>query len=118
MPKPVLKETLAQAFLSLLDLMISYVRQDEEFPPGNPSYNVILTLEHLHLIPRRREMYPLKTVEEELSVNSLGFAGLLLVKNEALLEAVKKEEVLKILGGVGVKNMHDQQMGEGLDFEH
>lgn len=75
-----------------------------------PSYNVILTLEHLHLIPRRHETYTLQETGESLSVNSLGFAGMLLVKSEEELEAVKKESVGKILRGVGLQNVHELQV--------
>lgn len=49
---------------------------------------------------------------DSLSVNALGFAGMLLVKSERELEAVKKEGVVKILRSVGLPNVHDQQIQE------
>ncbi|KAF9070100.1 hypothetical protein BDP27DRAFT_644265 [Rhodocollybia butyracea] len=67
------EQILANAFLSLLDLVLSTVRHDPTYPTGPPSYNVILTLEHLHLIPRRLETHTLEETGEILSVNSLGF---------------------------------------------
>jgi hypothetical protein len=85
------EEQLAGIFLSLVDLAIATVRHDPEYPSGPPSYNVVLTLEHIHVIPRKRENYTLATSGEPLSVNSMGFAGYILVKSDAELEAVKRE---------------------------
>ncbi|KAH7924250.1 hypothetical protein BV22DRAFT_1105598 [Leucogyrophana mollusca] len=97
-------------FLSLLDLVISTVRHDPDYPPGTPSYNAILTLEHMHLIPRKQETHTLTGTGEKLSVNSLGFAGMLLVKSEEELAAVKAEGMGTILGGVGLGSVHDLQV--------
>jgi len=102
--------TLSQAFLSLLDLVISTVRHDPSYPVGSPSYNVIITLEHMHLIPRRWETYNLPETGDQLSVNALGFAGMLLVKSDPELEAVKAEGVGKILRGVGLESVHELQV--------
>ncbi|KAJ3762355.1 ATP adenylyltransferase-domain-containing protein [Lentinula raphanica] len=101
---------LADAFISLLDLAISTVRHDPTYPAGLPSYNVILTLEHMHIIPRKCENHTLESTGEELSVNSMGFAGLLLVKSERELEAVKTEGLCKILQSVALKSVHDLQV--------
>jgi ATP adenylyltransferase len=101
---------LSQTFLSLIDLGISTIRHDADYPAGKPAYNVLFTLEHMHLIPRRRETHILKETGEELSINSLGFAGMLLVKSEAELEAVKSEKVGDILKGVGLQSVHDLQV--------
>jgi len=102
--------TLANVFFSLLDLAISTVRHDPDYPTGRPSYNVIMTLEHMHIIPRKHETHTLRETGEKLSVNALGFAGMLLVKSEEELEAVKKEGWSSILKGVGVKSVHDIQV--------
>lgn len=45
-----------------------------------------------------------------MSVNSLGFAGYVLVKSEGELEAVQKEGVVTILNGVGVAGAHEDLM--------
>ncbi|KZT10673.1 HIT-like protein [Laetiporus sulphureus 93-53] len=103
----VLERTLADAFLSLLDLTVATVRHDPEYPSGTPSYNFVLTLEHMHVIPRKKENHVLSETGEPLSVNALGFAGCLLVKSERELEAVKGEGVGKILRGVGLESVHD-----------
>ena len=114
-PTSELSHHLSAAFMSLLDLAISTVRHDPNYPVGPPSYNVILTLEHMHLIPRKEENYILGETGENLSVNALGFAGMLLVKSENELEAVKKENVGKILRGVGLESVHELQVNQGND---
>nr|GAT58563.1 predicted protein [Mycena chlorophos] len=105
-----LEPILASAFISLLDLVFSTIRHDSTYPSNRPSYNVVLTLEHMHLIPRRQESHVLAETGDELSVNALGFAGMLLVKSERELEAVKKEGVSKILRGVGLESVHEIQV--------
>lgn len=105
-----LTQALFPPFLSLLDLVISTVRHDPDYPPGSPSYNVILTLEHMHLIPRRHEAYKIEETQEVISVNSLGFAGMLLAKSESELESMKKEGIGKILRGVGLESVHELQV--------
>ncbi|RDB24926.1 Diadenosine 5',5'''-P1,P4-tetraphosphate phosphorylase 2 [Hypsizygus marmoreus] len=105
-----LEYILSTAFLSLLDLGVSTIRHDPEYPAGRPSYNVLITLEHMHLIPRRRESYTIQQTGEALSVNALGFAGMVLVKSDEELEAVKKEGLGKILRSVGLESVHDIQV--------
>ena len=104
-----LEVTLSQAFMQLLDLVISTVRHDPDYPVGKLSYNVWMTPEHLHLIPRRREAYTLSH-GDPVSVNALGFAGMLLVKSDEQLEAVKREGIGKILRGVGLESVHEEQV--------
>jgi ATP adenylyltransferase len=111
MPSPAETEKiLSQAFLSLIDLTISTIRYDPNYPAGKPAYNVLLSLEHMHIIPRGREAYTLKVTGDRLSVNSLGFAGMLLIKSEEELEAVKSERIGDILRGVGLESVHELQV--------
>ncbi|KAJ7217762.1 ATP adenylyltransferase-domain-containing protein [Mycena pura] len=105
-----LEPVLAQAFLSLLDLAISTIRHAAAYPAHKPSYNVVLTLEHLHIIPRAREAHVLAATGDELSVNALAFAGMLLVKSERELEAVKAVGVGTILRDVGLESVHELQV--------
>ncbi|KAF7315677.1 ATP-transf domain-containing protein [Mycena indigotica] len=105
-----LEPILADAFLSLLDLAISTIRHDTEYPANKPSYNVVITLGHIYVVPRRQEAHMLAETGDELSVNALAFAGMLLVKSERELEAVKKEGVGNILRGVGLESVHDLQV--------
>ena len=95
--------------MTLLDLVINNIRRQSDYPPGKPSFNVLLTLEHLHLIPRRQESHRLQVSGEELPVNALGFAGMLLVKSEAELEAVKTEGVGRILSAVACEEVEEIQ---------
>lgn len=83
-------QALTDAFLAVLDLAIATVRHDPAYPAGPPSYNVLLTPEHIHVIPRRLEHATLAS-GEPLSVNSLAFAGYVLVKSDEQLAAVKNE---------------------------
>ncbi|KAL5485097.1 APA2 [Sanghuangporus weigelae] len=105
-----MEDILGEAFMMLLDLAISTVRHDPAHPAGQPSYNVILTRQHMYLVPRKREEHILRETGDPLSVNALGFAGLLLVKSERELDAVKRESVVEILKDVALENVHDQQI--------
>ncbi|KAI6040311.1 ATP adenylyltransferase-domain-containing protein [Pisolithus marmoratus] len=105
-----LREALFPLFHSLLDLVISTVRHDPDYPSGSPSYNVILTLEHMHLIPRRYETYTIPGTDTVIHVNSLGYAGMMLVKCHSDLEEIKKIGPAEILRGVGVESVHDLQV--------
>ena len=110
-----LAATLQKAFMELLDLALSTFRRDPPTVPSGSStrtpisYNVILTLEHMHIIPRKAETYTLPETGDRLSINSMGFAGCLLVKSETEFDAVVKESVGKILGGIACKSIHEQQ---------
>lgn len=105
-----LNSMLSTVFLSLLDLCISTIRHDPEYPPGRPSYNVLMTLEHMHLIPRRKDTHVLIETGEKLNVNALGFAGMLLVRSDKESNALKIEGIGKILRSVGLESVHDLQV--------
>lgn len=101
-------------FLALLDLMIDHLRRLAAVPDSpydrlrlsNLSYNVVMTSAYLHVVPRTKEKW-VAEVEDggeagvSVSVNSLGFAGMVLVKSAAELEAVRKVGVVKVLEQVG-----------------
>jgi sulfate adenylyltransferase (ADP) / ATP adenylyltransferase len=110
MPKDTQEEVLCEAFLSLLDLVISTIRHASDYPSKRPSYNVILTYEHLYLIPRLQEEHILRETGDPVSVNALGFAGLLLVKSEMELKAVEREGPCTILQSVGLPSVHELQV--------
>jgi ATP adenylyltransferase len=75
------------------------------------SYNVVLTLGHLYVFPRRRETHRLAVSGDALSVNALGFAGYMLVKSEEELQAVVAEGPTNVLKAVACANVHDLQVG-------
>lgn len=53
----------------------------------------------------------------ELSINSLGFAGMFLVKSDEEARAVRAEGLVNILRGVGVPKMADEGMAEPQSME-
>ena len=69
-----LETALSAAFFGLLELCISTVRHAADYPPGVPSYNVLLTLGHIYVFPRRQDAHVLAVSGERLGVNALGFA--------------------------------------------
>ncbi|GAA5877143.1 hypothetical protein JCM16303_006181 [Sporobolomyces ruberrimus] len=102
---------LGDRFLLLLDLMIDHLRRLAEHSPdlfsgpvrlSNLSYNVVITTSYIHLVPRSRESFVSKS-GKEISINSLGFAGMVLVKEEEALEEVKNVGVVEVLKGVGYR---------------
>jgi ATP adenylyltransferase len=93
------------------------VRHTADYPVGPPSYNVVLTLGHMYVFPRLREAHLLAVTREPLGVNALGFAGLLLVKSPAELEAVKAEGPGNVLRGVACESVHEMQVADGLEFD-
>lgn len=129
---------LAGAYITLLDLVISLLRHTDHESSSDaqtrgaaatrPSYNMIMTTEHIHMIPRLKESYSLSTSgpaseshqeiflnkDDVISVNSLGFAGMLMVKSEEQLAHVKKESVARILTGVGCKPGEWDDMATGV----
>jgi len=54
-----LETTLGAAFLDLLELCIKTVRHTADYLPGAPSYNVLLTLGHMYVFPRRHNAHVL-----------------------------------------------------------
>ncbi|KAJ1300367.1 hypothetical protein OPQ81_005186 [Rhizoctonia solani] len=133
-----LSRKLTSTFLNLLDEAVQAVRLYHSSQSTTtslsqvggssvPSYNIILTSEHMHLIPRLRE----QTLEElrpdtawktetdtaaytpqKLSINSLGFAGMLLAKSDAQAQAIKARGVVELLSQVGVPNNVERPNGD------
>ncbi|GAA5832239.1 hypothetical protein JCM11251_004289 [Rhodosporidiobolus azoricus] len=101
---------LGERFLSCLDLMIDHLRRLAEEDSSAPSkfrlsdlsYNVILTQKYIHLVPRSKEKYTTSS-GREISVNSLGFAGMVLVKEQEALDEIKEVGVLAVLKSVGYR---------------
>lgn len=100
-----METTLANAFTSLLDTMYDALRRNDASKDGG--WNLLMTLDHLHLIPRSKPNYPLpgtSSAGSTLEVNSIAFAGMLLVKSEQELaqleEHVKKDDENKDVDGL------------------
>lgn len=79
----------------LSELGMSVPRDDETVKQSGP-YCLVVTRQWMLLAPRSREFYG------EVSVNSLGFVGCLLVRKPEHLEIVKKTGPLEILKAVSV----------------
>jgi len=105
------------AFLDLLELCISTVRHAADYPAGAPSYNVLLTLGHMYVFPRRHDAHVLAASRERLGVNALGFAGFLLVKSPAELDAVVAEGPANVLRGVACESVHEMQVAGGPELD-
>ncbi len=85
----------AEAALTTRDLYNAMLAKLDCRPPEN-SYNLLATRDWMLLVPRSVEKY------RSISVNSLGFAGSLLVRNEEELGIVRKVGPLEILREVAV----------------
>jgi ATP adenylyltransferase len=92
------------------------VRHTADYPVGPPSYNVVLTLGHTYVIPRLHETHLLAVTREPLCDNALRFAGLLLVKSPAELEAVRAEGPGDVLRDVACESVHEMQVADGLEL--
>jgi len=68
-----------------------------DYPPGASSYDVLLTLGHMYVFPRRHDAHVLVVSGERLAVNAFGFGGFLLVKCPTEIEAVVAEGPAKVL---------------------
>jgi ATP adenylyltransferase len=112
-----LEPALAEAFIELLELCISTVRHAPDYPTGAPSYNVLLTLGHMYVIPRRYDAHVLATSRERFGVNALGFAGFLLVKSPDELRAVVEEGPANVLRGVACESVHEMQVAGGPEID-
>ena len=62
------------------------------------AYNFLATREWMFIVPRSQEHF------ESISVNSLGFAGALLVRNQEQMQMLKDRKPMEILRQVGVSN--------------
>jgi ATP adenylyltransferase len=58
------------------------------------AYNLLITREWMLIVPRSQESF------ESIAVNSLGFAGALLVRNQQQLELLKQHSPMKLLTNV------------------
>lgn len=94
---------LGLAFSSLLQRVLTVLR-DAEKPTA---YNVVFTRKWLLIAPRSDAYY-----KGKLGLNSAGFIGLILAKNEELLKLIKEDGPNKILEQVGFPNTADQPTDE------
>ena len=62
------------------------------------AYNLLVTREWMFIVPRSQESF------ESISVNSLGFAGTLLVRNQQQMQMLKDYKPMTILKQVGIES--------------
>ncbi|KAH3684604.1 hypothetical protein WICPIJ_004435 [Wickerhamomyces pijperi] len=97
------EETLVMAFSSLLQRTLTVLRDAEV----DVAYNVVFTKKWMMLIPRSAPIY-----KEKLGINSCGYTGLLLAKNQELEKFILEEGPLEILKALGFPNTGGQPTDE------
>ncbi|KLT41632.1 hypothetical protein CC85DRAFT_275746 [Cutaneotrichosporon oleaginosum] len=114
-----LADRLAPALMRSFDLAFDALRR----AGGDRSqgWNLLMTLEHLHLIPRSSPTYVSETLA--IDINSLGYAGMLLVKSEAedaALDSVAKAEggLVGIIARCGIPREFGEQALEADATQH
>ncbi len=89
----------AQVTLELYHQLLKAVGLLNEYTDNNRiAYNFLATREWMFLVPRSQEHF------ESISVNSLGFAGALLVRNQEQMQMLKDCKPMEILRLVGVSD--------------
>lgn len=83
--RPITPEDLLNYYNSLLNIV-----------PSGSSYNFLCTLKWMLVVPRSKETY-----NERVSVNSLGYAGMVLVKSTEDIDLIKNDGVETILNSLG-----------------
>ena len=74
----------------------AFQSREHREPSRHTPYNVILTAEHMMVVPRLQEACG------PVSVNSMGFAGSLFVRSQAELDYIKEQGPMRILSEVGL----------------
>ncbi|MEB3308645.1 MAG: phosphorylase [Snowella sp.] len=90
-------ETVAQTFLDAYQQLLKTVELTHKSPEKPDPYNLLMTREWMMVIPRSQDSY------QGISINSLGFAGALLVRNGEQMEQLKQIGPLALLQNVGIE---------------
>ncbi|EGW30582.1 5',5'''-P-1,P-4-tetraphosphate phosphorylase [Spathaspora passalidarum NRRL Y-27907] len=98
------EDDLSLYFVSLLQRSLTVSREHKQ---DHISYNFIFTPQYMLMVPRSSGKY-----KDKLGINSCGVQGLLLCKNEELLELVKTDGALSILEKVGFPNTSGKASNE------
>ncbi|BCL33657.1 ATP adenylyltransferase family protein [Nostoc sp. MS1] len=89
----------AQATLEIYHKLMCAVGLEVDGNQQPGAYNLLATREWMLIIPRSQEHF------QSISVNSLGFAGALLVKNELEMQLLKQHGPMNILKEVGISQL-------------
>jgi ATP adenylyltransferase len=87
---------LERSFSGLLACFSSGREEDDGAEGPQQSYNMILTAAFMMLVPRRTEFCG------PVAVNSMGFAGSMLVRSQQELDYIRTEGPMRILAAVGL----------------
>ncbi len=90
--------TAAQATLDVYSTLLDALSLDAR---QSSAYNLLMTREWMLIVPRSHEHF------QSISVNSLGFAGTLLVQNAAQMEIIKAQGPMTILKNVAVSDQNE-----------
>ena len=86
----------AKITLDYYDQLLDAVGLENNGPKQSGAYNLLITREWMLVVPRSRDSF------KSISINSLGFAGALLVKNEKQRQTLLKYKPMNILKKVSV----------------
>ena len=86
---------LREAYRALLDEAGIHASASPEGERQSEPYNLLVTRDWMLLVPRSRDKF------EGFSVNSLAYAGALLVRNPQQLDAVRRVGPMGVLSQVG-----------------
>ncbi|ORX82838.1 hypothetical protein BCR32DRAFT_292394 [Anaeromyces robustus] len=76
--------------------LLNYYNDLLSIVPSGSSYNFLCTLDWMLVVPRSKETY-----NERISINSLGFAGMVLVKSNEDIDLIKEVGVENIINSLG-----------------
>ncbi|KAM3097355.1 phosphorylase [Phormidesmis sp. 146-35] len=84
-----------ETLLDCYDRLLKAVGLRRDRPSG--AYNLLATREWMWMVPRSQESF------QSISVNSLGFAGTLFVRDEEQMQILKQHSPMEVLRQVGVE---------------
>jgi ATP adenylyltransferase len=90
-------EELGQITLKKYHQLLEKLNIKIENNKPSQNYNLLLTKDWMMIVPRSQEKY------QSISINSLGFAGAFLVKNQEQLNLIMDSNLLEILAEVAIK---------------
>lgn len=96
-PMPSLSEDTAPSLWDCYGQLMNEIEMGNPLTSAQPdgAYNLLITRQWMMAVPRSQERF------EKISINSLGFAGAMLVKTEAQLEELKAIGPMRVLKNVG-----------------
>ncbi|MFW5741039.1 MAG: phosphorylase, partial [Myxococcota bacterium] len=86
-------------YLALLSAVGMWVEPGMKDQPG--PYNLLVTREWMMLVPRLEECF------EDISINAIGYAGGLLVRDDAQLRRIQQVGPLRVIHACGVPTIRE-----------